>query len=68
MNDLSNALRLIFCYVKTIHIFHPRYHPELMGHLPKTKQKNKYVCIHEIMGLIIMKMKMNMKKYHIDTT
>ena len=67
MNDLSNALRLIFCYVKTIPIFHPRYHPELMGQ-EKTKQKNKYVCIHEIMRLIIMKMKMNMKKYHIDTT
>ena len=32
-----------------------------MGHILKNKQKNKCVCIHEIIGLIKMKMKMNMK-------
>ena len=34
----------------------------------KNKQKNKCVCIHEIMRLIIMKMKMKKKIDHIDTT
>ena len=38
------------------------------GTYPKNKQKNKYICIHEITRLIIMKMKMKMKKDHIDTT
>ena len=33
-----------------------------MGHILKNKQKNEYVCIHEIIRLIIMKMKMKMKK------
>ena len=27
------------------------------GHILTNKQKNKYICIHEIMQLIIMKMK-----------
>ena len=45
---LSNTLRLSLCYLKTIHIFHPRYHPEIIGHTLKNKQKNKCVCIHEI--------------------
>ena len=34
----------------------------IIGHILKSKQKNKYVCIHEIIWLIIMKMKMKMKK------
>ena len=45
---LSNTLRLSLCYLKTIHIFHPRYHPKIIGHTLKNKQKNKCVCIHEI--------------------
>ena len=32
-----------------------------MGHILKNKQKNECVCIHEITGLIKMKMKINMK-------
>ena len=52
---------LNFCYLKIIHILHPRYHPKIIGHILKNKQKNKCVCIHEIMWLIIMKMKMKMK-------
>ena len=32
-----------------------------MGHILKNKQKNKCVYIHEITGLIKMKMKINMK-------
>ena len=65
---LSNTLRLNFCYLKTFHIFHPRYHPEIMGHILKNKQRNKYLCIHEIIRLIILRMKMKMKKDYIDTT
>ena len=41
-----------------------------MGHLPKNKQKNKRVCIHKIIQLIIMKIKIKMKsrshKYDIN--
>ena len=40
---LSNTLRLNFCYLKIIHIFHPRYHPKVIGHILKSNQKNK-VC------------------------
>ena len=33
----------------------------MIGHILKHKQNNKYVCIHEIIRLIIMKMKMKIK-------
>ena len=59
---LSNTLRLDFCYLmKIIHILDPPYHPKIIGHILENKQKNKCVCIHEIIGLTIMKMKMKMK-------
>ena len=58
---LSNTLRLNFWYLKIVHILHPRYHPEIIGHIPKNKQNNKFVCVHEIIWLIIAKMKMKMK-------
>ena len=58
---LSRTLRLDFWYLKIIHILHRRYHPRIIGHILRNKQKNKYVCIHEIMRLIIMKMNMKMK-------
>ena len=32
---------------KVIHIFHPHYHPNLIEHILKNKQKNKCVRIHE---------------------
>ena len=35
-----NSLRLNFCYLKIIHILHRRYHPKIIGHFLKTKQKN----------------------------
>ena len=54
---LSNTLRLNFCCLKIIHIFHPRYHPKIIGN----KQKNKCVSIHEIIWVIIMKMEMKIK-------
>ena len=51
---------LNLCYLKIIHIFHPRYHSKIIGHILKYKQKNKFVCTREIMRL--MKKKMTMKK------
>ena len=59
---LSNTLRRNFCYLKAFHIFHPRYHPQIIGHIQKNKQKNKYVCIDKITQLIIRKAKIKMKK------
>ena len=50
------------------HILHPRCHPKIIGYVLRNKQKNKGVCIHEIIRLIIMKMKMKWKTNHIDTT
>ena len=44
-----------------IHILHPQCHPKIIGHTLKNKQNNKCVCIHEIMRLIIMEMKMKKK-------
>ena len=58
---INNDLRLSFCYLKIIHILHPRYHSKIIGHILKNKQKNKSVCFHEIIRLIIMKMEMKMK-------
>ena len=54
---LSNNLRLNVSYLKITHILHPRYHPKIIGHI----LKNKCVCIHRIIRLIIIKMKMKMK-------
>ena len=58
---LSNTLRLNFCYLKIIHILHERYHPKIIRNILQNKQKNKCVCIHEVIRLIIMKMKMKTK-------
>ena len=49
-------------YLKIIQILHPRYHPKLIGHILRNKQTSKCVCIHELIRLIIMKMKMNIRK------
>ena len=54
---LSNTLRLKFYYLKIVPILHPRYHPKIIGHILKNKQKNKCVCIHNIIRSITMKMK-----------
>ena len=48
--------------MKAFHIFHSRYHPQIIGHILKNKQKNKYVCIDKITQLIIRKTKIKMKK------
>lgn len=50
------------------YIFYQRYQPKIKGHILKNKQRNKCVCIHEILGLTIMKMKMKMKLIHVDMT
>ena len=54
---LSNSLRLNFCYLKNIRILHPK----IIQHILENKQKNKCVCIYEIIQSIIMKMIMKMK-------
>ena len=46
---LSNTLRLNLCYLKIIHILDSRYHTIIRGHILKNKQKNKRVCIQEIL-------------------
>ena len=60
---LSNTLRLNFCYLKIIHILQPRYHPKIVGYILKNKPKSECVCIHEIMRLIVMKMKMKNRSH-----
>ena len=55
---LSNTLRLNFCHLKIVHIFHQLDNPKAIGH----KQGNKCVCIHKIIRLIMMNMKMKIKK------
>ena len=45
---LSNTLRLNFYYLKIIHILRSRYHPKIIAHILKNKQKNKCIFIHEI--------------------
>ena len=55
------TLNMKFCYLKLIHILHSRYHPKIKISILKNKQQNKRVCIHEIMRLITMKIKMKMK-------
>ena len=54
---LNNSLRLNFCYLKNIRILHPK----IIQHILENKQKNKCVCIYEIIQSIIMKMIMKMK-------
>ena len=68
---LSDTLRLNLWHFKIIHILHPHYHLKIIGRTLKTKQKNMYICIHEIIQLIMMKMRMKIKKMkidHVDTT
>ena len=62
---LSNTLRLNYCCLKIIHIVYPSYCPKIIGHILKNKQKNRRVCFHEIIWLIIIKMKMKMKNKQI---
>ena len=36
---LSNTLRLNFCYLKTFHILHSRYHPKIIGRILKISKR-----------------------------
>ena len=38
--------RLNFSYLKITHTFHTRYHPNIIAHILKNKQKNKCICVH----------------------
>ena len=49
------------CYLKIIHILHPHYHLKMIWHVLQNTQKSKCICIHEIIQLIIITMKMKMK-------
>ena len=42
---LSNTLRLNFCYLKIIHILHPRYHPKIIGDILK-KEAKEHLCLY----------------------
>ena len=42
---LSKTLSLNFCYLKIIHILHPRYRPKLIGHTLKTWQRSM-LCLY----------------------
>ena len=69
---LWNTPRLNICYLKIVHILYPCSHPKTIGHNLKKKNKNKCICIHKIISLIIMKMKVKTKngshKYNISRT
>ena len=42
--NIKQHLRLNFCYLKIIHILHPRYHPKITGHIIR-KYANEQVCL-----------------------
>ena len=48
---LSNTLRLNLWHLKIIQILQSRYKPRIIGHILKDKQKNKCVCIRDIIRL-----------------
>ena len=52
---------LNFCYFKIIHILHLRNTPKIIRYILKNKQHKKWVCFHEVIRLIVMKMKIKMK-------
>ena len=54
---LSKTLGLNFCCLKIMHILQAN----TIGHFLENKQKNKCGRIHQIIRLIIIKMKMKMK-------
>ena len=57
----ANAKQHPVALSKIIHILHSRYHSKIIRHILKNKQKNTCLCIHEIMLLIITKMKTKMR-------
>ena len=59
--NLSNTLRLNFCYLKMIFFLHPHYHPKIIGVIQGYYTKIKYVCLNEVIRLMTMKMRLKMK-------
>ena len=57
---LSNNLRLNFCYLKIIRLFHPRYHSKTIGDILKCTRKQVYL-LNEIIWLMIMQMRLQVK-------
>ena len=57
---LSNPPKLNFSYLAGIQILYPSYHPKIIEHILKQKQKSKRVFIQEITRNP-MKMKIKMK-------
>ena len=55
---LSNSKGWTFANIKLFTFF--------IGHILENRQKNKCVCIHEIIQLIIMKMKIITHRYDIN--
>ena len=62
---LSNTLRLNFYYLKIVLILHPRYHPKIIGHILKNRQKKECLCIRAINHNEI-KMKMKNRSHRND--
>ena len=59
--QLSNTLRLNFRYLKIICFLYPRYNSEILGDILKKSTKTKYVCLNEVIWLMIMKIRLKMK-------
>ena len=55
---LSNNLSMNFCYLKIVHILYTRYHPKIIFY---KINKRTNVLVHEIILLIIVKMKIKTK-------
>ena len=60
---LSNTLKLNFSYLKIIRFLHP---PKIIGDFLKNVQKNKYVCLIEVIWLKTMKMRMKNTSHRYD--
>ena len=64
---LSNPLKLNFNYLAVIQILYPSYHPKIIEHILKHRQKSKRVFIQEItQNLMKMKMKMKNRSHRYD--
>ena len=51
---LSNTLSIEHLILEISHILHPRYLSKIMGNILKNKERNKFVCIHEIIQSFII--------------
>ena len=64
---LSNPPKLNFSYLAGIQILYPSYHPKIIEHILKQKQKSKRVFIQEITrNLMKMKIKTKNRSHRYD--